>query len=317
MQHRSFSGAVARLVTGYLVRRLLSALPILFGTATLVFLLVHLVPGDPARAMLGPGASDADVGMVHHQLGLDRRLASQYGQYLAGLARLDLGVSIHYHDPVTTLLFDRLPATVALAAATMMVALLLALPAGFVSARRPGGHADRVIGTAASAALAMPSFWLGPLLVIVFSIRLPWLPVSGADAPGALVLPALTLAIPIAALLARLLRASLLNESGAVYLAAARARGLTRFAALRHAFRNALGPVTTMAALQTGSLLTGAILTETIFAWPGLGRLLVRAIAYRDYPLMQGAVLLFALLYLMVNLTCDVMRAALDPRQAA
>jgi peptide/nickel transport system permease protein len=304
-------------VTGYFIRKLLFALPIVLGTATLVFLLVHLVPGDPARAMLGPGSSDADVEAARHQLGLDRPLASQYAQFLIGLVRLDLGTSIHYRDPVTSLLADRLPATVVLAGATMMIALLLALPAGFISARRPGGGADRAIGAVASAALAMPSFWLGPLLVIVFAIRLPWLPVSGADAPGSLVLPALTLAIPIAALLARLLRASLLNESGAAYLAAARARGLTHFAALRHAFRNALGPVTTMAALQAGSMLTGAILTESIFAWPGLGRLLVRAIAYRDYPLMQGAVLLFALLYLMVNLSSDLIRAALDPRQAA
>jgi peptide/nickel transport system permease protein len=304
-------------VTGYLIRRILFAVPILVGTATVVFLLVHLVPGDPARAMLGPGASDADVKEVRHQLGLDRQLGSQYAQFLAGLVRLDLGTSIHYRDPVTTLLSDRLPATVVLTSATMLLALLLALPAGAIAALRPGGPTDRAIGAAASAALAMPSFWLGPMLVIVFSIRLPWLPVSGADAPGSLVLPALTLAIPIAALLARLLRASLLNESGAAYLAAARARGLTRLAALGHALRNALGPVTTMAGLQTGSLLTGAILTETIFAWPGLGRLLVRAIAYRDYPLMQGAVLLFALLYLTVNLACDLLRAALDPRQAS
>jgi peptide/nickel transport system permease protein len=304
-------------VTGYLIRRLLFALPVLLGTATLVFLLVHLVPGDPARAMLGPGASDSEVQSVRHQMGLDRRMGGQYAQFLAGLGRLDLGTSIHYRDPVTTLLYDRLPATALLASATMMLALLLALPAGLGAARRPGGSVDRAIGMASSVALAMPSIWLGPVLVILFSIRLPWFPVSGADAPGSLVLPALTLAIPIAALLARLLRASILDESGAAYVAAARARGLTRLAALGHALRNALGPVTTMAALQAGSLLTGAILTETIFAWPGLGRLLVRAIAYRDYPLMQGAVLLFALLYLLINLACDLIRAALDPRRTA
>ena len=303
-------------MTGYLTRKLLLALPILLGTATLVFLLVHLVPGDPARAMLGPGASDSEVQAVRHAMGLDRRLDAQYARFLADLARLDLGTSIHYHDPVATLLRDRLPATAVLASATMLLAWLLALPAGFAAARRPGGAVDRAIGMSTSVALAMPSFWLGPVLVILFSIRLRWFPVSGADAPGSLFLPALTLAVPIAALLARLLRASLLDESGAAYVAAARARGLSRLAALGHALRNALGPVMTMAALQTGSLLTGAILTETIFAWPGLGRLLVRAIAYRDYPLMQGAVLLFALLYLLVNLASDLMRAALDPRQA-
>jgi ABC-type dipeptide/oligopeptide/nickel transport system permease component len=196
----------------------------------------------------------------------------------------------------------------------MMLALLVSLPAGIASALSPGGIVDRFTTAAAALALAMPSFWLGPLLVILFSIELRWLPVSGADAPGSLVLPAATLAFPIAALLSRLLRASLLDEAGAAYVIAARARGLTRAAALRQALRGALGPMVTMAALQAGSLLTGAILTETIFAWPGLGRLLVRAIAYRDYPLVQGTVLLFAVLYLAANLVCDTVRAALDPR---
>jgi ABC-type dipeptide/oligopeptide/nickel transport system permease component len=303
-------------VTGYVTRRLLLSLPLLLGAASLVFLLLHLVPGDPARAMLGPGAPEADVDAVRHRLGLDRSLAAQYGSYLGALALGDLGSSLHYQDPVVSLLAQRLPATALLAAATLLLALAAALPAGIAAALRPGGTLDRVSAAIAAVALAMPSFWLGPVLVILFSIRLRWLPVSGADAPGSLVLPAATLAFPIGALLARLLRASLVTEIDAPYIAASRARGLSRGAAVRHALRNALGPVATMTALQTGSLLTGAILTETIFAWPGLGRLLVRAIAYRDYPLVQGGVLLFAVLYLGANLAGDVVRAALDPRLA-
>jgi ABC-type dipeptide/oligopeptide/nickel transport system permease component len=305
-------------VTGYLLRRGLMMAPLLLGAASVVFLLIHLIPGDPAQAMLGPGALPADIQALQARLGLDRPLGVQFLHFLGGLLRGDLGVSIHYQDPVGSLLLERLPATAVLAAATLTMALLLAVPAGVMAALRPSGAADRATTVLAAVALSLPSIWLGPLLVILFSIRLNWLPVSGADRPSSILLPAATLAFSTGALLARLLRTSLADELGSLYVRSARARGLSRLAAaLRHALRNACGPVVTTVALQIGSLLTGAILTETIFAWPGLGRLLVRAISYRDYPLVQGCVLLFAALYIGTQLVCDAVRGALDPRVAA
>jgi len=292
--------------------------PLLLGAASVVFLLIHLIPGDPAQAMLGPGALPADIQALQARLGLDRPLGIQFLAFLGALLRGDLGVSIHYQDPVGSLLLERLPATAMLATATLAMALLLAVPAGVMAALRPSGAADRATAVLAAVALSLPSIWLGPLLVILFSIRLNWLPVSGADRPASIILPAATLAFSTGALLARLLRTSLAEELGSLYVRSARARGLSRLAAaLRHALRNACGPVVTTVALQVGSLLTGAILTETIFAWPGLGRLLVRAISYRDYPLVQGCVLLFAALYIGTQLLCDAVRGALDPRVAA
>jgi peptide/nickel transport system permease protein len=303
-------------VSGYLLRRLLAAVPLLFAAATLVFLLVHMVPGDPVRVMLGAGAREDDVTAFRLRLGLDRPIGEQYARFLTGLARGDLGTSLHYQDPVSDLLLERFPGTARLAAMTLLLALLASLPAGLAAAVRAGGWWDRMTTALASLALALPTFWLGPLLILLFSIRLRWLPVSGSEAPGALVLPAVTLAFPVAALLTRLLCVSVRDQVGAAYVAAARARGRTPTGALAHALRNAVGPVVTTIGLQTGSLLTGAILTETIFAWPGIGRLLVRAITYRDYPLVEGCVLFFAVVYVLANLSCDVVRAALDPRLA-
>lgn len=305
-------------MTGYLLRRGLMMAPLLLGAASVVFLLIHLIPGDPAQAMLGPGALPADIMALQARLGVDRPLGIQFLAFFGGLLRGDLGVSIHYQDPVASLLLERLPATAVLAAVTLAMSLLLAVPAGVMAALRPSGAADRATTVLAAVALSLPSIWLGPLLVILFSIRLNWLPVSGADRPSSIVLPAATLAFSTGALLARLLRTSLAEELGSLYVRSARARGLSRLAAaLHHALRNACGPVVTTLGLQAGSLLTGAILTETIFAWPGLGRLLVRAISYRDYPLVQGCVLLFAALYIGTQLLCDAVRGALDPRVAA
>ena len=305
-------------MTGYLLRRSLLALPLLLGAATIVFLLLHLVPGDPVQAMLGPAARESDIAALRSRLGLDRPLAEQYLRFIAGLGRGDLGASLHYGDPVRALLAERMPATGTLAAATLLAALLLSLPAGVAAGLRPGSATDRLLGAAATAALALPSFWLGPVLLLLFAIQLRLLPVSGADVPEAVLLPALTLALPMAALLSRLLSAAIRQETGRGYVTAARARGRSRdAAALTHATRNALGPMLTALGVQLGSLLTGAVLTETIFGWPGLGRLLVRGIAYRDYPLVQGCILLFAALYIVANLTCDVGRAILDPRVAS
>jgi len=305
-------------VTGFLLRRTLLAVPLLLGVATIVFSLIHLIPGDPVEVMLGAGAGAADISGLRHRLGLDRPLLLQYADFMVRLLRGDLGISLRYQDPVGALLAERYPATLLLASCSMILALLLAIPAGVSAALRPGGLADRLTSVASALALSLPSFWLGPLLILVFAIRLDLLPVSGMDSPAAVLLPAFTLALSLAALLTRLLRASLLEESGANYLRAARSRGLSRVgAAVRHALRNALAPVLTVAALQLGSLLTGAILTETIFAWPGLGRLLIQAIAHRDYPLVQGCVLLIAATYVAVNLAADLLHVLLDPRAAA
>ena len=305
-------------MSGYFLRRIFLAVPLLLGVATIIFSLIHMIPGDPVEVMLGAGAGAGDIEDLRHRLGLDRPLGLQYIGFLKGLIQGDLGISLHYRDPVSGLLAQRLPATLLLALASMIGAAAISLPAGIASALRPGGVIDRLTTIGSVVALSMPSFWLGPLLILLFAIRLDWLPVSGMHEPGALILPALTLSASIAALLTRLLRASLLEESAALYVRAAQARGLSpTLAAVRHALRNALPVVVTVAGLQMGSLLTGAILTETIFSWPGLGRLLVQAIAYRDYPLVQGTVLLFAAIYVVVNLCADLTHALLDPRSAS
>lgn len=305
-------------MTGYVVRRILLAVPILLGVATLVFSLIHLIPGDPVEVMLGTGAGAADVEGLRHQLGLDRPLLEQYAAFLRGLLKADLGMSLRYRDPVASLLAERYPATLALALCSLILALAVALPAGIASALRPGGRIDRLATLVSALALSLPSFWLGPILILLFAIRLDWLPVSGMDSPVAVVLPAVTLALSLAALLTRLVRAALAEEIGAPYVRSARSRGLPRtHAVVRHALRNALPPVLTVTGLQLGSLLTGAILTETIFAWPGLGRLLIQAIAHRDYPLVQGCVLLIAATYICVNLAVDLLHGILDPRVAA
>jgi peptide/nickel transport system permease protein len=303
---------------GYFLRRALLALPLAIGAASVVFLFLHLVPGDPVQAMLGPAARDSDLAALRVRLGLDRPLGVQYVDYLRGIVQGDLGTSLHYGDPVGSLLAERLPLTAALAGATVFLALFLSLPAGIAAGLRPGSALDRLLGAVSSAAMALPSFWLGPALLLAFAVGLRWFPVSGADVPESVILPAVTLAVPMSALLSRLLAGSLRQEIGRPYILSARARGRGRdAAALRHALRNASGPMLTALGLQLGSLLTGAVITETIFAWPGIGRLLVRGISYRDYPLVQGCLLLFAALYLIANLACDLGRAALDPRVTA
>jgi peptide/nickel transport system permease protein len=290
----------------------------LLGVASIIFSLIHLIPGDPVEVMLGAGAGAGDVADLRHRLGLDRPIGQQYLAFFSGLLKGDLGRSLRYRDPVTDLLLERFPATLFLSLSSMLVAVAVALPAGIAAALRPGGAVDRLTSITSVLALSLPSFWLGPLLILLFAIRLDWLPVSGMDTPGALILPAATLSASLAALLTRLLRASLLEEMSALYVQAARTRGLSWLAAaLKHALRNALPAVVTIGGLQMGSLLTGAILTETIFAWPGLGRLLVQAIAHRDYPLVQGTVLLFAATYVVINLLADLLHVLLDPRSAS
>jgi ABC-type dipeptide/oligopeptide/nickel transport system permease component len=299
----------------YLVRRLLLTIPVLIGVATLVFALIHLVPGDPAQAMLGEGASQEEVEALRHSLGLDRPLFVQYRSFMTGVLRGDLGSSFRYGTPVTREIRDRLGRTVQLALAAMLVAIVIAIPLGILAAVFRGTAIDHAAMTLALAGISMPNFWLGPLLAILFAVYLGWLPVAGTGSPAHLVLPAVTLGAALAAILARMTRASLLEELRELYVLAARARGLSRTrAVLRHAFRNSLIPVVTIIGLQFGAVLTGTIITETIFAWPGVGRLLIQAITFRDYPLIQGCILFISFTYVLMNLVTDLSYGLLDPR---
>ena len=299
----------------FLARRIALTIPVLLGVATLVFSLIHFIPGDPAQAMLGETAAPADVEALRRQLGLDRPLIEQYGAFLAGVARGDLGTSLRTGMPVTTQLLERVPATFELAAAAMIVAIFFAIPLGIAAAVRRGTAVDHAAMTVALAGVSVPNFWLGPLLALVFAVELGWLPVSGRGELAHLVLPASSLGAGLSAILARMTRASLLEELREQYVQAARARGVSAFrAVIRHAFRNSLIPVVTIIGLQFGVVLTGAVITETIFAWPGIGRELIQSIGFRDYPLVQGCILFIAIVYVLVNLATDLVYGVLDPR---
>jgi ABC-type dipeptide/oligopeptide/nickel transport system permease component len=299
----------------YVVRRIVWTIPVLLGVATLVFSLIHLVPGDPAQAMLGEAASPQDVAELRTKLGLDRPFLVQYRDYLTGLLQGDLGRSFRYNTPVGREIRQRLGRTAELAAAAMVVAVVIAIPLGVLGAFFRGGAIDQAAMTMSLVGISMPNFWLGPLLAIVFAVKLGWLPVSGTGSWQHLVLPALTLGMALAAILARMTRASLLDELRELYVLAARARGLSRLrAVVRHALRNSLIPVVTIVGLQLGAVLTGTIITETIFSWPGVGRLLIQAISFRDYPLIQGCILFISVTYIAVNLIVDLLYAWLDPR---
>ena len=299
----------------YLLRRLLLTIPVLLGVATLVFSLIHLVPGDPAQAMLGDSAPPEDVAKLRQSLGLDRPLLVQYRAFLGGIVRGDLGNSFRYGTPVTREIGSRLVRTIQLALAAMAVAILVAIPLGIIAAVWKGSAVDHAAMTVSLVGISMPNFWLGPLLAILFSVVLGWLPVAGTGSAAHLVLPAVTLGAALAAILARMTRASVIEELRELYVVAARARGVSRTRAIvRHAFRNSLIPIVTIIGLQFGAVLTGTIITETIFAWPGVGRLLIQAINFRDYPLVQGCILFIAVTYVAMNLLVDLAYAWLDPR---
>ena len=302
-------------MTRFLIRRLLLTIPVIVGVATLVFSLIHLVPGDPVRAMLGDSASQSDIAEMRARLGLDRPLYIQYGHFMKGAVMGDLGTSLRTNQPVATLILDRIPATFELALASMVASLVIAVPLGIIAAVKRGTAVDHAATTLALIGMSIPNFWLGPLLAIVFSVELGWLPVSGRGSFANLVLPAITLGAPLAAITARMTRASLIEELGELYVLAARARGVSRTrAVLKHAFRNSLIPIVTVLGLQFGSVLTGAVITETIFAWPGIGRLLIQSISARDYPAVQGCILLIAITYVSMNVIVDVAYGFLDPR---
>lgn len=299
----------------YLWQRLLLFLPSLLGVLTLVFFLIHFVPGDPVEVMLGETASASDKEALRRELGLSEPVWKQYLGFLQGLAVGDLGRSLYHQGKVMDLVLARFPATLELTLAAMAVALLCAFPLGILAAWKRGTWIDRGALFFSLFGLAMPNFWLGPLLIIAFSIELGLLPVSGRGGLSHLILPSLTLGTSMAALLTRMIRSSLLDVIHEDYVQSARAKGLSEITVwLKHALRNSLLPVTTILGLQFGSLLAGSVITETIFTWPGIGRLTLQAIQTRDYPLVQGCVLVIAVCYLVINLFTDILYRVIDPR---
>jgi peptide/nickel transport system permease protein len=298
-----------------LLTRLGYTLPILWLVVSVVFLLIHFVPGDPVEQMLGEGARPADISALRHSYGLDQPLGTQYVHYWRGVLHGDLGRSIRLNDSVTHLVLARYPFTAELTAAALVLALLLAIPAGISAALHRGQTRDHVLSVVSLLGLSFPSFALGPILILLVSIKLGWLPVSGAGDLSHLVLPAVTMGSALAAILTRMVRTSMLEELGQDYIRTARAKGLPeRTVVYKHAQRNAMIPVLTLIGLQFGALLAGAIVTETIFSWPGIGRLTVSAISNRDYPLLQGCILAVGLTYVLVNLATDVLYMVVNPR---
>jgi ABC-type dipeptide/oligopeptide/nickel transport system permease component len=299
----------------YISVRLLFALPALWLILTMVFLLAHIVPGDPVQQMLGEGARAEDLDQLRHSLGLDQPLPVQYRHYIAGVLRGNLGESFRFQQPVTQVVLSHYPATLELAVVALVVCAAIGIPAGVLAAQRRGTAIDSAVGIFTLFGLSVPNFALGPVLILIFSIVLGWLPVSGRGGPAHLVLPAVTLGAALAAILTRMVRTSVIEELSSDYVRTARAKGLPESAVLfRHAFRNALIPILTILGLQFGTLLAGTIVTETIFSWPGIGRLAVQAIEARDYPLLQGCILLIAVSYVVVNLLTDLVYVLVDPR---
>ena len=301
----------------YALRRVLGAVPTLLGVATLIFLMIHLVPGDPVEAMLGEYAAPSAREELRSQLGLDKPLHEQYLGFLGGLVTGDLGrsVALEGRPEVAQVIAEAFPTTMILAIAAMTVALVIALPAGTISAARRNTLTDYTVSTGALLGISIPNFWLGPLLILLFSIQLGWLPVSGLEDPWGLVLPALTLGASLAAALTRMVRAAMTEELSQDYIRTARAKGLPEWRVVGvHALRNSLIPVVSIAGLQFGALLAGAVVTERIFSIQGIGFILIDAIGRRDYPLVQGTILVIAACYIAVNLATDLMYSVIDPR---
>ena len=299
----------------FILQRLLGALLVILGVISIVFLLIHLIPGDPVEIMLGESASTADREALRTALGLDLPIVVQFQNYLYGLSQLDLGTSIHFRRPVSALLLERLPATGLLALVTLIITLSLALPLGIIAAVRRNTWWDTGAMSFSMLGVSIPNFWLGPVLILVFSLWLGWLPVSGRSGLASVILPALTLATGLMAVLSRMVRSSMLEVLGEDYMRTARAKGMPpRRVILHHGLRNALLPVITMLGLQLGALLAGAVITETVFSWPGIGLLTIESIQSRDYPVVQACVLLISVTYVLVNLLTDLAYAWVDPR---
>jgi peptide/nickel transport system permease protein len=289
--------------------------PVMLGVVTLVFLLLHLIPGDPVDLMLGESAQPAQRTELKARLHLDEPLPAQYARYLAGVARFDLGTSIRTGEPVADRILGRFPYTLKLASAALLFALLLALPLGVLAAARRRTLWDSTSTFLSLLGLSVPAFWLGPVLILLFAFYLGWFPISGSEEALSIVLPAVTLGSGMAALLTRMTRSTVLEVLKEDYIRTARAKGLSRFQVYgKHALRNALLPIVTVLSLQAGALLAGSIITEKIFSWPGIGLELLDGIERRDYPVVQGCVLLIALSYVLINLAADLSYAWIDPR---
>jgi len=299
----------------YLLQRVLYTLPVIWLVVSVVFLLIHLVPGDPIQQMLGEGAPAADLQAARHAYGLDIPLGQQYLHYWQGVLHGDLGPSLRFNQSVTKLLAQRYPYTLQLTIAALIVAILLSIPAGVHSARHCNQWDDRALSVISLFGLSFPNFALGPILILLFAIKFGWLPVSGSGGIEHLILPAITMGGALAAILTRMVRTSMLEELGQDYIRTARAKGLSeRVVVYRHALRNAMIPIITVLGLQFGALLAGAIVTETIFSWPGVGRLTIQAISNRDYYLVQGCILAIGLTYVAVNFLTDLLYSVVNPR---
>ncbi len=299
----------------FLLRRLILMIPTIWGVVTIVFLLIHLTPGDPVEIMLGENSLPADRAALRHELGLDKPLLTQYVDYLDNVIHLNLGESIYYREKVTTIIARRFPATLSLAIFSMIVAIFLAIPPGIYAAVKKYSFWDNATAVASLIGISIPNFFLGPVLILIFALKLGWFPVSGKSDLTSYILPSITLGTALAAILTRMTRTSLISTLNQLYITTARAKGVPEFKVIvKHAFRNALIPVVTIMGLQFGALLSGAVITETIFSWPGIGRLLIDAINTRDYPLVQGTVLVIALSYIIVNTFVDITYSLIDPR---
>jgi ABC-type dipeptide/oligopeptide/nickel transport system permease component len=298
-----------------MISRLFSFFTVILGVLVLTFLLIHLVPGDPVEVMLGESASVTDRDQLREQLGLNQPLIVQFGQYLNNLAHGDLGQSIHTKTPIIELFKARYPASIKLAVLSLIIGITIGVPLGVYAALKAGHWQDLVVTIVSVRLSAMPVFWLGPMLMLLFAVWLGWLPVSGMDEPSAIILPALTLGFGLSAILTRMTRTSLLEVLNEDFIRTARAKGLSeREVVFRHALRAALLPIVTIVGLQMGSLLAGTVITETIFSWDGIGRLLVESIEKRDYPVTQACVLAVALSYVVINFLTDIMYRLVDPR---
>jgi peptide/nickel transport system permease protein len=299
----------------YLLRRLLQSVPVVLGVIFAVMLTIEMIPGDPVTLMLGEHATQESVAAVREALGLDKPLLVRYAQYIRNLLHGDLGRSIRERRLVSQELADVWPATLELTTAALAIAVIFGVLAGVVSAVWPNSFFDGVMRLGSLFGLSMPVFWTGLTLIIFFSLWLPWLPVGGSGSLRHLILPAVTLALPSLAMVARMTRSSVLEVLREDYIRTARAKGVReQVVVLKHGLRNACIPIVTLLGLQVGQLLGGAVLTETVFAWPGMGRLIVRAIFARDYILLQGAILVFALAFVLINLIVDISYAMFDPR---
>ena len=299
----------------YLSQRVLYTVPVVWLVVSLVFLLIHFVPGDPIQQMLGEGAPAADIEAARHAYGLDLPIRVQYLNYWRGVLHGDLGPSIRYNQGVSSLIAQRYPYTLQLTAASLLVAIVLSIPAGVRSARRRNRWDDRVLGVVSLFGLSFPNFALGPVMILFFAIKLGWLPVSGSGTLAHLVLPAITMGSALAAILTRMVRTSMLEELGQDYVRTARAKGLPeRTVIYGHALRNAMIPIVTVLGLQFEAMLAGAIVTETIFSWPGIGRLTIQAISNRDYYLVEGSILAIGLTYVAVNFLTDLVYSVVNPR---